>query len=413
MKKSLLLLMVVLFIGLNIFLIEKDEGKVKRVTHLSEWKPLVTGNLEKTLQTEGVVVADEKHPVFIDTHVPFKQFLVKKGDVVEKGTPLFEYESSDQEEQTALLEAEITRLEAEKKNVMTYIEELVKMKSNIYPVNSFKGTNDDAEDTRTADSVEAASIREVSLSIDQVIAEKELDQKNIEELIRQYETQRSSIQEGIKGLTVFSPYEGKVETLSFELENPVMTVISENPIIEGRLSENLVEKVEPDMPVKLHSDQSARPIPGKIGIIEDLPLEEVALDQESFYRFTVDPESTEEKWRIGHHLQTEIILAQANNVPVVSKRSVEKLEDQAFLWVLTEDGKIEKRMVKLGLHVNNRQELTSGIESGEYYVPDPKEVSEATPFITSFQWDKQIFSTWKKASSRKIIKYLLVGLLQK
>ncbi|MCJ7840620.1 efflux RND transporter periplasmic adaptor subunit [Lederbergia sp. NSJ-179] len=412
MRKSLLLIVLVLFIGFNIFLMEKDGSKIKHVVHLSDWKTLVTGNLEKTLQTEGVVVPAEKHPVFIDLQASFKNFLVKKGEVVEIGTPLFEYESSDQEEQTALLEAEITRLEAEKKHVMTYMEELVKMKSNIHPVSS-SNRADDAKDNRTADSVEAASIRELSLSIDQAIAEKELVQKNIEESIRQYETQRESIQEGIKGLTIFSPFEGKVESLSFELENPVITIISENPIVEGFLSEKQVEKVEPDMPVKLYSSQSKAAIPGKIDIIEDLPSEEASLDRDSFYRFTVKPESEDEKWRIGHHLQTEVILAEAKKVPVVAKKSVEKKEGQAFLWVLTENGIVEKRMIQQGLLVHNRQEIKSGIEIGEYYVPDPKEVSRTSPFITSFQWDKQIVHTWKKASSRKIVKYLLIGMFQK
>ncbi|WP_212971651.1 efflux RND transporter periplasmic adaptor subunit [Bacillus sp. J14TS2] len=414
MKKGLLFLLSVLFIGINIFLLEKDDSKVKRVTHLSDWQALASGTLEQTLQTEGMIVPAEKHPIFVDDQTAFKHFLVEKGDVVEKGTPLFEYESSHQDEQLALLDAEILRLESEKKNIDAYLEELVQMKTNLYPTTATSiHEEENKEDSQTSEAVKSASINGLSLSLDQTIAEKELDKRNIDEAIRQYEAQREAVQNGIKGLTVFSPTGGKITDLSFELKNPIMTIVSEEPIVEGRLSEKQVEEVDPDMPVKLHSSQFKQPILGEIASIEDLPFEEADLDKESFYPFSVAFEIPDEKWRIGQHLQTEIILAQANNVPIVAKNSVEKKAKQTFLWVLTEEGKTEKRMVKLGLHVDDQQEVTSGIEPGEYYVPDPTEISGANPFITSFQWDKQILRTWKKASSRKIVKYLLIGLLQK
>ncbi|KRG15795.1 hypothetical protein ACA30_04250 [Virgibacillus soli] len=412
MKKSLILLLSVLFIGINIFLLEKDGSKAKRVTHLSQWDVLNSGNLEETLQTEGMVVPAEKQPIFLDPQTPFKNFLVENGEVVEKGTPLFEYESSHQEEQLAVVDAEISRLESEKENINFYIEELVRMKANFYTIDVFSQEKPEVE-SQAAKAVEAASLNGLSLSLDQTIAEKELEKSNIEETIQQYETQRETIQNGMNGLTIYSPVEGTVTALSLELKNPIMSIFSKNTIVEGQLSEKQVEKVQLDMPVKLYSSELDKKITGKVILIEELPLENAALDQPSFYRFTIEPETEDEKWRVGHHLQAKIILAEAHGVPIVSQKSVVKNGRQAFLWALTEDGTLEERPIQRGLLVDKRQEITSGMKTGEYYVPNPKEVRKTSPFITSFQWDKQMFHTWKEFSSRKIIKYLLVGLLQR
>ncbi|KRG08767.1 hypothetical protein ACA29_24855 [Lederbergia galactosidilytica] len=304
---------------------------------LSQWDVLNSGNLEETLQTEGMVVPAEKQPIFLDPQTPFKNFLVENGEVVEKGTPLFEYESSHQEEQLAVVDAEISRLESEKENINFYIEELVRMKANFYTIDVFSQEKPEVE-SQAAKAVEAASLNGLSLSLDQTIAEKELEKSNIEETIQQYETQRETIQNGMNGLTIYSPVEGTVTALSLELKNPIMSIFSKNTIVEGQLSEKQVEKVQLDMPVKLYSSKLDKKITGKVILIEELPLENAALDQPSFYRFTIEPETEDEKWRVGHHLQAKIILAEAHGVPIVSQKSVVKNGRQAFLWALTEDG---------------------------------------------------------------------------
>ncbi|MBS4218946.1 hypothetical protein KHA96_11530 [Bacillus sp. FJAT-49711] len=446
-RRLLIAVAVILLLTVNFVLLEKKGSKVERLNFISSWKELKTEDIVKNLRTKGVIAPSERHPVFIDPNVTFKEFLVEKGDKVENGTPLFEYATDRLDEQITLLDAHIERLEKEKKSIETLVSDMERTKtaiprgrSNVRPVYS----GDDKADavSETIVNVDAArQTREEAAEMrrmDQSIADKKLDLEKVESEIQMYEDQRDAVESGRSGLTILSSVDGIIEDISFELNNPVITIVSEDLFVEGRLTESEVAEVVEGMRVDVHSDLFKGKISGEIGTVDELPEEKADLERASQYPFTVvldgdgaeveaevddeageevdaeeneevDVESVEVLYA-GYHVQTDIVVDEVLDVPVVQQKS---LRGNSYLWVLGRDGLVEKREVGLGLQVGERNEIIDGVELGEIYVTHAKEVDSAGSFITPFKGNKSIFDQWEKESFRRKLKYVLVGILQR
>ncbi|MBS4195810.1 efflux RND transporter periplasmic adaptor subunit [Lederbergia citri] len=413
---------IVLVLAFNLVLLVKNGSKAERLNYISNWKELTAGDLVKTLQKEGVVAPSERYPVFVDPNLPVKEFLVKKGDKVEKGTPLFEYETFDLDAQIALLDAEITRLKSEKASIKSFVSDLKKTKSSLardrsYVRPVFGGDADsDAVSETIANAEVARQSREQAAetrSIEQSIAEKELDLKKVDLEIEMYEEQRDAVENGRSGLTVLSAYDGIVEDISFELNNPVITIVSENLFVEGRLSESEVADVEEGMRVDVHSHLFKGKLIGEVATVDELPAEQPALERASLYPFTAVFDAADVHLYAGYHVQTDIVLDEALDVPVVRSESVLVKGENSYLWVLNREGMVEKRKMNMGLQLGNREEVKSGVALGEIYAKHPKEVDRAGKFITPFKSDKHLLAQWEKDSFRKKLKNVLVGILQR
>ena len=114
-----------LFIGLNIFLLLKDDSKAERQAYVSEWSKINNGDVVKTFDSEAVVEAEQKHYVSYDPEEGRPvSFLVEEGDKVTAGMPLFTYETSGLEEEKAKLESEILQIGEEISAVETKIDKL-------------------------------------------------------------------------------------------------------------------------------------------------------------------------------------------------------------------------------------------------------------------------------------------------
>ncbi|MCR2821408.1 efflux RND transporter periplasmic adaptor subunit [Lederbergia panacisoli] len=461
----LVVLVIILVLAVNLVLLEKKGSKVERLNFISSWEEVKAGDLVKTLRTEGVVAPSERHPVFVDPNVTFKEFLVEKGERVENGTPLFEYATEDLDEQIALLDAEIARLEKEKKSIETFVSDMERTKSalprqrsNVQPV--FGGDPESDAVSETMVKVEAArQVREDAAEIravDRLVSERELDLEKVDLEIQKYEEQRDLVESGRSGLTILSSVDGIVEDISFELNNPVITIVSEDLFVEGQLNEQEVATVEEGMRVDVHSDLFVGELTGEIGSVSELPLEQATVERASFYPFNVildvdeavdedddvgeddDGEEVDDgvgenvdddvdddisenadvdvdenadvELYAGYHVLADIVLDEALEVPVVQRESI---RGHSYLWVLGRSGIVEKRKVELGLQVGKQAEILGGAELGELFVVQENEIDHAAPFITPFKGNKSIFNQWESESFRRKLKYVLVGILQR
>ena len=137
-KKGLWVSIVILcFIGLNLFLIFKKDSPVERMNFISDWTEVKQKDLKNSFETSGVIDAAETNRVYIDKKKSFKQFLVKKGDPVQAGTPLFEYSGLDLNEQRDVITSEQQRLQSEAASIDQLISELESLQSSIPSDSSF------------------------------------------------------------------------------------------------------------------------------------------------------------------------------------------------------------------------------------------------------------------------------------
>ncbi|MCJ8007958.1 HlyD family efflux transporter periplasmic adaptor subunit [Lederbergia wuyishanensis] len=473
-RRFLVFAIVVLVFSINLFLLGKNSTKADRLNYISSWKELTAGDLVDVVRTEGVVAPSERQPIFIDSNVTFKEFLVDKGDKVENGTPLFEYGTEDLDGQIALLDAEIKRLEKEKKSIEVFVRDLERKKTSLpgNRVNTrsvFAGDSEIEAVIDAVSSIETARQARELREIDQSIAEKKLELEKVDFEIDMYEEQRSVVESGRSGLTMLSPYEGIVEDISYELNNPVITIVSDDLFVEGTLSEKEVREVEEGMRVDIHSDLLEDSLAGQVGMVSELPAERAAVERTSLYPFTVvlgeedvvlgendadlydentvsedndavlmnEDEDIDEEDAVlndvdedidekdtvlnkgdstlyaGYHVHADIVVDEALNVPVVRSNHILNKDERSYLWILNREGLVEKRVVELGLQVEQREEIKTGAELGELYATHPNEIDVPGPFITPYKGGKFILNEWEKASFRKKLKYVLVGVLQR
>ena len=112
-------------IATNLYLIMKEDSKVSRSIFVKDWTKVEDSTVTETYDTEGVTTSAEEFKVYFngDNQV-FERFLVKEGDEVTTGTPLYEYTVKNIEQQSRDIEREIAVLEGEIAGIDEYIQKL-------------------------------------------------------------------------------------------------------------------------------------------------------------------------------------------------------------------------------------------------------------------------------------------------
>ena len=120
------------FVGVNTYLIEKADSRVEREVRINHWELSRQETLREMLYKPGVVIPEEdQYLYFNDESATFKKFLVKEGEQIKSGTPLYEYEVTDQFQQRDVLKSEVEKLEEDVSNVKDSISELSKLISSL------------------------------------------------------------------------------------------------------------------------------------------------------------------------------------------------------------------------------------------------------------------------------------------
>ena len=79
-------------IATNLYLIMKEDSKVSRSIFVKDWTKVENSTVTETYKTEGVTTSAEEYKVYFNgENQVFGRFLVKEGDEVTTGTPLYEY----------------------------------------------------------------------------------------------------------------------------------------------------------------------------------------------------------------------------------------------------------------------------------------------------------------------------------
>jgi HlyD family secretion protein len=408
-KRTLFLIMIpiILFIGINFFLIEKANSKIERQIQFDLWESVGQSDLAKTLFKEGVVTsAEEKHFYFNDEVGPFEGFLVKEGDKVEVGTPLYQYASTDREAQKKILESNIAQLEDEVLSIEAHIGELERLAPSV-PVAS-------TEEEEVA--LEAAIAREKAFAIEREVASKELEISRLENQIKNLERQVSDLASATSNLTVQSTVKGIVKSLSHDIDSPLITISSPTPVISGDLTEDESLTIKEKMQTLIRSKNEKATLKGEVSHVSPLPKNEPSIEKESFYPFTVTLQD-ETKLLPGHHVEVSIIMEKVENVLAVPQISIEKLGDKEYIWVLTDKGTVTRKEVKTGLVVEGKQQITSGVEKGKHYIVNPSDyhyLANGVQFTTPLNWSKVELKDWKKQLKEPfVMENLLMGILER
>ena len=85
---------------------------------------------------------------------------------------------------------------------------------------------------------------------------------------------------------------------------------------------------------------------------------------------------------------------------------------KTYVVVATDRGRLERRQIETGLHVDGVYQVVSGVEDGEVIVIDPYSlVMKHGPFITPINADHVKKKPWNELSRTEKMKYALMGFL--
>jgi HlyD family secretion protein len=403
-----------IFIAANVYLIEKADSKIDRNSFISEWKTIKTGDLQNSLEKVAVLTsAEESYVYFDDSNGTFKEFLVKEGDEVTAGTDLFTYEAEDTLRQEQLLESEIEQLEDEVDSIEDHISDLRSLRPSSSATRAPRTTASD--EFPPDESMEASSL-EIDYFVEQEMAAKELEIERLENKIANFERQLDDLRSYETELTVQSVLDGVVKKVSRELENPVIVISSTSPVVEGDLNEQETLEVMEGQEATIHSSAVKGDLKGFVSDVAALPSENVTEEGASSYPFKIEfaEEQELETLRPGFHVSLSIITEEAKDVLTVSENSLLKDGMLKYMLVLTDEGKLEKRKVTVGMKSEGKVEIQKGLKKGEIYVTDPDSfMVPGSTFVTPVDFDRLTGTAIKRADRHTILENILLGILER
>ncbi|MEW8969228.1 MAG: efflux RND transporter periplasmic adaptor subunit [Mesobacillus sp.] len=407
-KTAILLSTGVIFISGNLYLALKDDSKALRSSYINKWAAVGKDNLTETLHASGVVTPEEEHQVYYnDEDGDFKGFLVKEGDKIDSGTPLYEYSSNNIDQDLARLKAEKSQLVTEANLIDDQIKQLNYLQS-VSASTSSASTPVFGDGSSTRDD----SNELMNVSLEKEIYDKQREKGRVDAEIEKYEDLIDSY-EGSDELGKNSEVSGTVKQVNYELRNPIVTIISDKPKVEGKFSERDLKAVEEGMEVYVQSDLLKGKVKGTLTKIADYPETDPSVDAESNYPFEITlNEETDSKDKIikGAHVDVSVITAQVLNAATVPDKSIEKGKKNSYIYVINEKGIIEKRKISKGLQMGGKTELKKGAKPGELIVRKPENVQqENSPFFSKLNTDSLKKKTFKEEGKRNIFKQIMVG----
>lgn len=400
-KQTAILLSAGMLVGAgNLYLALKEDSKAMRSSYIADWAEIGKQTLTETLHAEGVVTPETEHPVYYDPKTTeFKGFLVKEGDEVQAGTPLFDYSSAAIDDELARLEAETDKLETEARLLEEQIQQLAYLQS------VSDATTDDslpvAGDGITADPTNDL----LAVSIEKEMYDKQLEKSRVEAEIDQYKQQLAAYDSSGK-LEASSEVAGSVKDIHYDLNNPIMTIISATPKVEGMFSEKDLNKVEEGMDAYVKADLLKGAIGGTVTKIATHPESDPAVNKESQFPFEIQLELKDDTIVHGTHVDVSVVTNEVVNAAVVPQTAISK----GKIYLLNENGKVEPRSITKGLAVGGMTEVKQGAKPGELFVREPEDVQQAnSPFFSKLKLSSLRKNTFEEAGNRQLFKQILVG----
>jgi HlyD family secretion protein len=396
-KICVVLLVMILFIAGNLYMIFHKESKIPRFAYVGEMDDVRKTNLKETVETVGVTVPADYQTIHYNPNLGVvDQILVKKGQKVEPGTPLLQYESSE-------LEKEKKQLELKKKRIQ---EQSKKLEEDVWQYEALKSS---LQSKDLEEELMEAELQRIDLNINEAKYTKNLLDIELEDV----ESQITTLNEKMEQLVVESNVSGIVEKISHNVNEPLITISSIPPVIEGKIQEEQTVKLNLGQKtlVKVPAIQN-KLLTGSILDISELPLREPDIDKKSFYPFTIQLDEPTDQLRIGYHVNITIITKEKNGAIVVPDKAVWKEGKKSFVFVI-HNGVLEKRKVKLGMKSGQKQEVVEGVTEKEWVIVQPSTwLKEGMAVITPIHWERINKKTLNDWSKKEMLKYMIHGFIK-
>ncbi|WP_370223750.1 efflux RND transporter periplasmic adaptor subunit [Cytobacillus sp.] len=411
MKKRLLILLSVIAAALiagNLFLILKSDSKIQRSAYVNQWEKISRGDLKETFKTEGVVTSSEEHYVYFDEEIgSFNKFLVKEGDQVKAGDPLFEYDSFNIDDDKRNLEADLDKAEDQIESIEDHIDEL----RSFISVIEAKGTFDNSIDESKPDFNIYGSV----VDVEKEIYNKELEKELLEKEAALIEKQIDNINDQSSRLKVMSNFDGTVTKVKKDLSNPVVIIQSNTNAVKGFFDEKEVAQIETGMPAFIYPTLNDLRLEGFVSRVIHYPEKEPSLKDESLYPFYLELNEESKDLYPGIHTGISIVTNELKDTVIIPSKAAKTKKNNTFVYLISPGGSLLKQKIEPGIKVNNLQEVKKGLEGNEFLALSPSfpaKVSK-TEFITPIKTRNISKKSVNALTKKEIIKYTFTGFIRR
>lgn len=397
----------------NLYLIFKEDSKTSRTEWLTEWDRSKTGDVVEAFSAEGVVVPSDEYPIYFDeTKGTLEEVLVKEGEAIQPGDDLFKYSSTEVDE-------EIDRLTAEKEETQQQISLIDNQLSQLQILLSqaeSEESNTSSTQTPSSNSDSSTMIiqnGDASTSIEKDILQQETEKQKLQEEVKKFDTLIAAQEAKKSDLVVKSTNEGYVKKIDTSLNNPLLTINSSVPAVQGVFAEKQVTKAEAGQRVEVTVDTTLEQFDGSLGAVSTYPEEEPSVKRKSLYPFNAQLSGIESSDLYpGLKANVKVITAEQPDVVTIPNTAILKKNKKSYAVILNKQGLLERRQIETGLHVDGVYQVVSGVETGEAIVIDPYDlIMQRGPFITPVNADHVKKKPWNELSRTEKVKYALMGFL--
>lgn len=397
-KKWTVIVVSALFMIGNFYLIYKKDSEIKRISYVDTWTTVKKQNLVESQLDEGLITPVEEEFIYYEENSgDFAAFLVKEGDQVEENTPIIELSSVDIDSAINQRELEISRLE----------EDIEALEDNI---DSLDDLLSDIESSTTEENESSNTVMANSIEIE--IYEKELQVSRLEAELDNQETALASMDESLSSLTIKSKIAGIVKEIRHDLNNPIVTITSNDLQVEATLTEQEISTFEEGMEVVVSSNLYKGKLKGTISSISTLPKSEPKEKKETSYSYKIQlNEQPSSPIPLGSNVALKIITNEVNDALTVSTKSIKEKSTKSYMYVMMANGTIERRQIETGITLNQVREIKANAEEGEKVVLDSNTLKNKTMFYTSLQTKKLKKSAFQEIGKRNALKLVVKGLL--
>ena len=317
---------------------------------------LTSANSGSQSRYSGVVEAQETWDVNKDAEREIKEVFVKKGDMVEEGTPLFEYDMEEVEGEIQQAQLELEGMQNEISSLQSQINQLTKERNSAPAEDKFEYTADIQEKQN--------SIKQSEYNIESKKAEIQKKQESMEKAVV-----TSKIAGVVKAIN-------ETESDMMGESTAYMTVLAVGDYrVKGTVTETNVQFLSEGQPVILRSRiDEEQTWTGTINKIDTQNEEkndnngyyesDGGAEKATKYPFYVTLESSE-GLMMGQHIFIEMDEGQTEQKEGIwlFEAYIVQEEETAFVWVANDKDRLEKREVELGEYDENlgAYEITSGL----------------------------------------------------
>lgn len=465
-SKYIIPLIVILFIGCNLFLLLKENSKAVRTVNIDEWTFIHKENIKKLLFTKGITEPENEAHVYFDHQKgSLGTILVKEGDLVKAGTPLFSYDSQKLDNQKANLEDEAKRLQGEIDSINQEISQLQQINTSTSSDTTGETGNNKKVDVHVDLSTIAKS------NTEQKIAEAQAEKGKLEAALTANKDKIARVEKQLADLNVVSTVDGQVVNIHPNLKDPMMTIASTNSVVKATVSAKQVQQLVNGQQVKLYSKLTHQTYNGTVSQVITYPDK---VKKDPMYSFLVkfneeainkaesekktnksslsatmkDEQKTEEQMTnkegvgkvqarnatnrqkqenqmapvqekkpllVGTPMKLQVTVDEVTGVPILFSKSIWNYGNRHYVYQLTSNGLIEKQEVALGVTYQEKNQIIKGLQANDAIVTDKDDISlsaSSSNFITPLKTIYIQKAAIHNMSIKQHTKYILMGLFE-